>query len=85
MPRPLAAASHEILHMRTRYSALLLRGTKQLYFHFKGLFSETISGQRYTVLDLKKEKKPTLIDATGSAVQLNGFFGKSFFFFNLFS
>ena len=36
---------------------IVLRGTKQLYFHFIGLFSETISGQRSTVLDLKKEKK----------------------------
>ena len=48
---------------RTRWSPhsgfwlIVLRGTKQLYFHFIGLFSETISGQRCTVLDLKKKRK----------------------------
>ena len=42
---------------RTRWSPhsgfwlIVLRGTKQLYFPFIGLFSETISGQRCTVLD----------------------------------
>ena len=32
---------------------IVLWGTKQLYFHFIGLFSETLSSQRCTVLDLK--------------------------------
>ena len=51
---------------RTRWSPhsgfllIVLRDTKQLYFHFIGLFSETISGQRCTVLDLKKKKKRKL-------------------------
>ena len=66
---------------------IVLRGTKQLYFHFIGLFFETISGQRSTVLDLKKEKKKNPRYSYGlnwrdkQAVQFNGFFGKVFFFF----
>ena len=49
-----------VLHMAlawTRWSPhsgswlIVLRGTKQLYFHFKGLFSETISSQCCAVLD----------------------------------
>ena len=52
---------------RTRWSPhsgfllIVLRDTKQLYFHFIGLFSETISGQRCTVLDLKKKKKENYV------------------------
>ena len=65
---------------------IVLRGTKQLYFHFIGLFSETISGQRSTVLDLKKEKKkPTLflwLELTRQAsCAVKWLFWKKFFFF----
>ena len=66
---------------------IVLRGTKQLYFHFMGPFSETISGQRSTVLDLKKEKKkPTLflwLELTRQATLCSSmaFLGKVFFFF----
>ena len=69
---------------------IVLRGTKQLYFHFIGLFSETISGQRSTVLDLKKEKrKPTLflwLELTRQAsCAVKWLFWEKFFVFNLFS
>ena len=70
---------------------IVLRGTKQLYFHFIGPFSETISGQRSTVLDLNKEKKKNprysyglnWRDKQRCAVQW--LFWEKFFVFNLFS
>ena len=70
------------------FCLIVLRGTKQLYFHFIGLFSETISGQRSTVLDLKKEKKkPTLflwLELTRQAsCAVKWLFWKKFFFFFL--
>ena len=71
---------------RTRWSPhsgfwlIVLRGTKQLYFHFIGLFSETISGQRCTVLDQKekKQRKPRYSYGLNWRDKQRSFLGKAY-------